>query len=125
VSFEFSSSTPIYLQIMDLIRLAVITGAWHPGDKIASVRDLALEYGVNPNTVQRALSELEREGLLYAERTSGRFVTTDADLISRLRDTEADRQIDRFRQQMASLGFPTQDALRLLQQKWSDPDDHD
>lgn len=120
MSFDFSSSTPIYLQIMDMIRQAVITGTWPSGSKIASVRDLALEYGVNPNTVQRALSELEREGLLCAERTAGRFVTTDEDLIRKLRDAEAARQIDQFQQQMAALGYPAEEVLRLLKQKWSD-----
>jgi GntR family transcriptional regulator len=125
VPIEFNASVPIYLQIIDLIRQAVVSGSWPAGGKVPSVRDLAIEYGVNPNTVQRALSELERDGLLYAERTAGRFVTTDQALIGRLRLEQAERQIDRFREQMAALGYTEENVLQMMRRKWSDNDGHD
>ena len=72
-----NENLPIYMQIMDRIRAAIVSGELRPGAKVATVRELAEDFGVNPNTMQRALSELEREGLLISERTSGRFVTHD------------------------------------------------
>ena len=78
---EFQSNTPIYLQLIDMIKLQIISGQLQPGEKLPSVRDLAMQYGVNPNTMQKALSELEWEKLVYTVRTTGRYVTEDADLI--------------------------------------------
>ena len=75
MSFEFDNNKPIYLQLVDIIKLKIISKELKPGSKLSSVRDMAQEFGVNPNTMQRALSELERENLLYSQRTSGRFVT--------------------------------------------------
>lgn len=76
--WKFNSETPIYLQIMDVIKLRIARGELKPGDKVPSVRELAIEAGVNPNTAQKALSELERDGVLKSERALGRFVA-DAD----------------------------------------------
>ena len=72
--YKFNDNEPIYLQLMDIIKQKIISGNLKQNQKIDSVRDLAIEYGVNPNTVQKSLSELEREGFLKTERTSGRFV---------------------------------------------------
>jgi GntR family transcriptional regulator len=121
----FDSSMPIYLQIIDMIRQTVAAGAWPPGSKVASVRDLAIEFGVNPNTMQRALSELERDGLLLADRTAGRYVTTDRVLVEKLRGELAGRRIGQLLEQMAALGYNKEQVLRILQEKWSESDGHD
>ncbi|MFA5637188.1 MAG: GntR family transcriptional regulator [Anaerovoracaceae bacterium] len=108
---RLDESMPIYVQIMNHIRRQVVSGRLKPEDRMPSVRELAAEFGVNPNTMQRALSELEREKLLCSERTSGRFVTKDADLIQKLRIREADKAAAAFQHQMEALGFSMEDAV--------------
>jgi GntR family transcriptional regulator len=122
---EFSADTPIYLQLIGLIRQSIASGERPPGSKMPSVRDLAIEFGVNPNTVQRALSELERDGLLFTERTAGRYITEDAARIAAVRAELAERQIETFLQQMKVLGFKREDLLRVLEKKWSEQNGHD
>ncbi len=100
-----NDNLPIYMQIMEKIRAAVVSGELAAGQKVASVRELAEEFGVNPNTMQRALSELEREGLLISERTSGRFVTKDTEIIDKVRKEAAERIVREFLQKMRSLGY--------------------
>ena len=111
---EFQSNIPIYLQIMDDIKQQIVSGRLKPGDKLASVRDLAMQYGVNPNTVQKALSELEWENLLYTMRTAGRYVTEDAALIAALREQLAGERIIKFLDELEQLGFQYEDILQLL-----------
>lgn len=93
---KFDSNLPIYLQIMDEIKRLIVTDVYKSSEKIPSVRELAVEFGVNPNTVQRALSELEREGLLNSERTSGRFISEDKLLIDKLKLDVVFQKIDQF-----------------------------
>ena len=112
---EFQSNIPIYLQIMDDIKQQIVSGRLKPGDKLASVRDLAMQYGVNPNTVQKALSELEWENLLYTMRTAGRYVTEDAALIAALREQLAGERIIKFLDELEQLGFQHEDILQLLE----------
>ncbi len=114
---EYSAYAPIYLQIMQDIKQAIVSGGWLPGGRIPSVRELALQYQVNPNTMQRALAELEREGLLYAERTAGRFVTKDGDRIAALRRETAGRLLQETFQQLASMGY-TKEEIRRLMTEW-------
>ena len=102
---NLNQNQPIYMQIMDKIRAAVVSGELQPGQKMASVRELAEEFGVNPNTMQRALAELEREGLLNTERTSGRFVTKDTGLIEQARKAAGEAVVKEFFYQMKALGF--------------------
>jgi len=111
---EFQSNIPIYLQIMDDIKQQIVSGRLKPGDKLASVRDLAMQYGVNPNTVQKALSELEWEKLLYTMRTAGRYVTEDVVLIAALREQLAGERIAKFLDELEQLGFLHEDILQLL-----------
>lgn len=111
---EFQSNIPIYLQIIDDIKQQIISGKLMPGDKLASVRDLAMQYGVNPNTMQKALSELEWEKLLYTMRTAGRYVTEDATLIAALREQLAQERIEKFLDELKQLGFKYEDILQLL-----------
>ena len=96
MSWEFENSTPIYRQIMKEIELKIISGVYKSGEKIDSVRDLAKEASVNPNTMQKALTELERTGLIYSQRTSGRFITEDIDMIKNMKNNLAKEQIAIF-----------------------------
>ena len=91
---SFRSDLPIYTQLVDRIKQDIVSGVLPPGEKLNSVRDLAAEAGVNPNTMQRALQELERDGLLYTQRTSGRYVTDDIATIQRCKEHLAKEQID-------------------------------
>lgn len=105
----FDPNQPIYLQIMAHFKHLLVNGTLKPGERVASVRELALEYGVNPNTMQKALSELEREGYLFSERTSGRLVTKDEALIARLREATLETAVQRFVDEMTSLGVTPRD----------------
>ncbi|MHC1723409.1 MAG: GntR family transcriptional regulator [Aminipila sp.] len=111
---QFNESMPIYLQLMATIKHDIISGSLEPGAKIDSVRDLAVRFGVNPNTMQKALSELEREELLHAERTAGRFVTTNKLLIESIRYKEARSITEGFIKQMKSLGYSEEEIIEFL-----------
>ncbi|MCR5664272.1 MAG: GntR family transcriptional regulator [Oscillospiraceae bacterium] len=114
---EFRSDLPIYVQLIRQIRQEIVSGAMPPGERLPSVREIAAELGVNPNTVQRALQELERDGLIYTQRTSGRFVTEDAAAISRCREMLAGELIRDFLAAMTPLGYQRQAIVRLLQEE--------
>ncbi len=102
---KIADNQPIYMQIMDKVKAAVASGELKPGQRILSVRDMAKEFEVNPNTMQRALNELEREHILISERTAGRFVTEDRELIETLRYDMARDAVERFKAEMSLLGF--------------------
>lgn len=102
---QLQENMPIYMQIMQKVREAIASGELAPGARVASVRELAGAFAVNPNTMQRALNELEREGLLVSERTSGRFVTKDSAQIDAMRRQLAEEAAARFRREMQTLGF--------------------
>ena len=108
------SDSPIYLQLMERIQHDIISGVYQPGDKLPSVRDLAVEAAVNPNTMQKALSELERCGLVYSQRTSGRFITDDTAMIKKMRTELAQEHIRDFFDQMRKLGFSDRDTLEMI-----------
>lgn len=111
---EFQSNIPIYLQLIDFIKLQVVSGALKPGEKLKSVRELALEHGVNPNTMQKALAELEGEGLLYTMRTAGRYVTEDDALIRKLREQQAEERIGQFFDELSRFGYSNEEMNNLL-----------
>ena len=90
MTWNFNDNAPIYLQIVHSLQRGIAGGVYPPGSRLPSVRELALEAGVNPNTMQRALSELERTGLVCSQRTAGRFVTEDAAALTQLRNTMSD-----------------------------------
>ena len=113
----FNSNSPIYLQIVEIIKHRIISGDLKIGSKLDSVRDLAIQYEVNPNTMQRALAELEKYELVYTERTSGRFITENEELISTMRENAANEIIDNFVNQMKNLGFTLEDSLKLFKEK--------
>ena len=109
---KLSENMPIYVQIMNSVKGAIAAGELAPSQRVPSVRDLARDFEVNPNTMQRALNELEREGLLIAERTSGRFVTSDKELINKLKTEMAVITADNFRKEMAALGLSDDERCR-------------
>ena len=102
----FDPNLPIYLQIMAHMKRQLVSGILKPGERVAPVRELALEYGVNPNTMQKALSELERAGYFVSERTAGRCVTADGALIEGLREMEHEAVMGGFVEQTDALGIP-------------------
>jgi len=101
---SFENSSPIYLQIANKIKVRIFGGWLKPGTKLASVRELALRERVNPNTLQRALFELEKEGLIYTQRTNGKFVTEDVELIGELREKYADDLTREYENKMHEVG---------------------
>lgn len=114
--WDLDDNRPIYLQLMERIQHDIISGVYKPGDKIPSVRDLALDAAVNPNTMQKALSELERSGLLYSQRTSGRFITEDKALLKKMKQELAADHIQQFFTQMRQLGFSDSETLEMIQE---------
>ena len=115
MTWNLDDNRPIYLQLMEKIQHDIISGVYRPGDKLPSVRDLALDAAVNPNTMQKALAELERSGLVYSQRTSGRFITDDQSLLNRTRDALAGEHIRSFMEQMNALGFDKETTLEMIQ----------
>ena len=113
MGWNFQNDLPIYTQLVDAIKFSIVSGELLPGARMSTVRDLALEAGVNPNTMQRALQQLEREGLVFSQRSSGRFVTEDVSVIDRARSALAAEYVRRYRDSMASLGF-SEDEMRAL-----------
>lgn len=116
MAWTFKPDRPIYTQLLEQIQLFIISGTYPPGDKLPSVRDLAAEASVNPNTMQRALSELERGGLIYSHRTTGRYVTEDAGMIKQMKESLAKEEISEFFRHMKELGFQPDEILSLIQQ---------
>ena len=114
MSWTLDNDRPIYLQLMERIQRDLIAGVYQPGDKLPSVRDLALEAAVNPNTMQKALSELERSGLVYSQRTSGRFITEDTEMLTQMKKELATEHIQEFFQKMEQLGFSRAELLTLV-----------
>ena len=105
MTWDFRGDRAIYVQIAEQVKLRIIAGIYPVGTRLPSVRELAAEASVNPNTMQRALSDLEREGLLYSERTSGRFVTEDSAMIAKAKAALAQEVIDDFFARMERLGY--------------------
>ena len=119
MSEQFDSSRPIYAQMVERLKARILAGTYQPGGHLDSVRDLAAAAGVNPNTMQRALAQLEAEGLVRTERTSGRFVTEDTDLIEQLRASAARNIAADFLEKMRSIGYTPQQAAELLR-SWNE-----
>ena len=116
MSWEFQPDRPIYSQLSELISQKIICGEYPPGYRLPSVRDMADRAGVNPNTMQRALSDLEKTGLIRTERTSGRFVTEDQNLLQKTKTELAFQIIREFFRQMLVLGIDPEQAMTLAKQ---------
>ncbi|GAA4653050.1 GntR family transcriptional regulator [Anaerocolumna aminovalerica] len=114
MQWELNSERPVYLQLIEQIQAGIISGYFKPGDKLPSVRDLAADAAVNPNTMQRAFTELERTGLVYTNRTSGRFITSDEKLIKELKEQSAINEIKEFLNKMKQLGLDTEEIIEVI-----------
>jgi GntR family transcriptional regulator len=114
VSWDLKSDRPIYSQLIEQMQIKICSGIFTPGSKLPSVRELAQEAAVNPNTMQKALSILEEDGLLYTNRTSGRFITEDAKMIEQAKHNLAQEQISEFLEKMKSLGFGKTETLSII-----------
>ena len=121
MKWKFSDDVPIYLQIIELMKVDIASGKYKSGDKLPAVRDLAMEAGVNPNTVQRAYTELEREGLVQSERTSGRFVSIDASKTNEVREDLSRTYIEELFVHLRSLGMDDR-SIKDAVAKWEDED---
>ncbi|MDD7390166.1 MAG: GntR family transcriptional regulator [Lachnospiraceae bacterium] len=113
MAWEFKSGLPIYQQAAEMVQMRIIKGSYPRGSRLPAVRDLAMEAGVNPNTMQRALLLLEEKGIVYSQRTAGRFVTEDAQLLELLKYRIASEQVLSFVKRMDELGYG-QDELEAL-----------
>ena len=117
MTWSFTPDRPIYLQLQEGIKLSIISGLYPPGDKLPAVRDLAMEAAVNPNTVQKALTELEREGLVHAQRTSGRYVTEDKTVIDKMKNELAADITEAFLAKMAAIGYNAGETAALIAER--------
>ena len=116
MNWTLVNDRPIYIQLTEQITQYIVAGVFKPGTRMMSVRDLAADAGVNPNTMQRAFAELERNGLVMAQRTSGRVVTENMEMISEVRNKLAREQIREFIDKMKKLGFEKKEILSLLEE---------
>src|SRR3712207_3563783 len=114
MSIKFDEKLPIYVQVMDIIKRDIISGKLKKGDRLSSVRDLSEELKVNPNTVQRAYKELERENLAYTQRGMGTFIVEDVDIINDLKRNTAKDIMKKFIESMRSLGFEDEEIIDLV-----------
>ncbi|MEG1433356.1 MULTISPECIES: GntR family transcriptional regulator [Eubacterium] len=114
MEWHIDSDRPVYRQLIDQIKIGIIAGVFAPGEKLPSVRELAGQAAVNPNTMQRALAEMEGTGLVYAQRTSGRFITEDIGMIKEVKYGVALKEIEEFLEKMSQLGFTKKDVVQLI-----------
>lgn len=113
--WDLKPDSPIYLQLMENIQLLIVSGNYKPSDKLPSVRDLAADAAVNPNTMQKALTELERIGLVYSQRTAGRFITENETLIADIKKNLAKQVVTDYLTKMKQIGYKEDEATELLQ----------
>ena len=116
MDYIFDNERPIYVQLVEKIRLEIISGKLKPGERILSVRELAITARVNPNTMQKALAELEDEGLIYTQRTNGKFVTENKELIEKIKKELAEEKVNNYLKDMKNIGITYQEALKYLQE---------
>ena len=114
MDYRFNDNIPIYIQLVEMIKTDIVSGKYQPGDKLPAVRDMAMELGVNPNTVQRAFSELEREDLVKSDRTNGRYVTDDKKKIRELLKVLSEKYIDELFEKLNSLGMSDEQIVKMI-----------
>ena len=112
--FEFDNNIPIYIQLVEQLKIYIISGRIKSGERLPSVREFALQTKVNPNTMQKALVELEELKLIYTERTNGKFVTNDQKLINKYKKQYAEEISNKYFSSMESIGFDKNDAINYL-----------
>ena len=119
MEWHFKNGIPLYTQIMDEMTMRIASGAYEPGEKLPSVRDLAMDAGGNPNTMQRALAELERKGLVFSERTSGRFVTKETIILKALHEDLAKKYFEELAEKLDKIGMSIDEITSAVSQ-WLD-----
>ena len=117
MEWQIAAGRPVYIQLVEQLERAVVTGVYPPGERVPAVRDLAAQAQVNPNTMQRALAEMESRGLLVTQHTTGRTVTSDTALIAKTRQALAASLAQDFLAQAKALGLTREEILALLQQE--------
>ena len=117
MNYNFYNNIPIYLQLVSLIKNDIIKGALSPGEKLPSIRDLAITYKVNPNTVSKALSELENISLIYTERTNGKYVSSDISLINKYKEEYATSLTEEYINKMINLGYNKEEINKYIMKK--------
>ena len=117
MNWNITAGRPVYVQLVEQLELALVAGEFPPGSRIPPVRELAADAGVNPNTMQRALAELETRGLLETQRTAGRTVTGDVEKIAQTRRALAQTLVHHFYHQAAALGLTKAEIAALLEQE--------
>lgn len=117
---KFSNDVPIYIQLIDIFKDKILKAEWKADEKIPSVRGLAVSFGVNPNTVQRALTELEHAGYVRSERTLGRFVQSDIKSLKQLKVGEFEEVTNQYIKKMKSIGIRKEDVLDSITKKWEE-----
>lgn len=123
MEWVIESDRPVYKQLIEQIQLRIVSGLLGPGERLPSVRELASEAAVNPNTMQKALSELERTGLLYSQRTAGRFITEDKEMINEVKQHLAVTEIEGFLEKMEKLGFTKKEIIQIMENVHQKEDD--
>ena len=116
MDYIFDNERPIYIQLVELIRTDIVSGKYEKGSKLPSVRELALTMKVNPNTMQKALVELENEKLIYTERTNGKYVTEDEKKLEKIKKHLAQEKVNNYLNSMKSIGINYENALSYLQE---------
>lgn len=116
MDYIFDNERPIYVQLVEKLRMEIISGKLKNGERIPSVRELALTTRVNPNTMQKALAELENEGLIYTERTNGKFVTDNKELIEKIKRKLAEEKVNNYIKDMKNIGITFDDSVIYLQE---------
>ena len=125
MSEQFDASRPIYAQLVERLKAKILAGTYPPGGHLDSVRDMAAAAGVNPNTMQRALAQLETEGLVRTERTAGRYVTEDTMLIEQLRAATAEKFAAEFLEKMKGIGYSPAQVAELLTRQTKEAANHE
>lgn len=116
MNYEFDNNIPIYIQLVERLKIDIISGKLKPGDRLPSVRDYALSLKVNPNTMQKALAELEEIKLIFTERTNGKYVTSDQKLIDKFREKYANELSNKYFLGMQSIGFNKKETINYLKE---------
>ncbi|WP_071131970.1 GntR family transcriptional regulator [Alterileibacterium massiliense] len=117
MAYKFKNGIPIYLQIIDELSISIASGKYAPGDKLPSVREFAVDIGVNPNTLQRAFSTMESMGIVHVDRTNGRYVTDDEKVLSELRAKLSKRYIEELVTRMRKLKMSDEEILNAIK-RW-------
>ena len=116
MDYIFDNESPIFVQLVEKLRLEIVSGKLKIGERLPSVRELALTARVNPNTMQKALAELETEGLVYTERTNGKFVTANKELIEKIKRKLAKEKVNNYIKDMKNIGITYEQSIQYLQE---------